>query len=216
MEPIYQVDPTAVDGSRGAKRRWRDNLLFVTHFFRHPRMLGSMIPSSRFLIRQLLAPVDWSRARVIVEFGPGVGVITREMLKRMRADATLIAIELNPDFVRHLRSTIEDARLVVRQGSAIEVEEAVSQSGAARANYVISGIPFSTMPADEREVILNKTRAVLESQGLFLVYQFSSSVLGDLRRIFRDVTRRFEPLNILPAHLYFCSPGLGIEGGHYP
>jgi phospholipid N-methyltransferase len=167
-------------------------------------MLGSIIPSSRFLIRQLLAPIDWHRSRVIVEFGPGVGVITREILKRMRSDATLIAIELNPDFVRHLRTTIDDARVVVIQGSAMGVDEAVRRSGATYANYVISGIPFSTMPAHEREVILNKTRAVLESQGLFLVYQFSSSVFGDLRRIFRDVTRRFEPLNILPAHLYFC------------
>ena len=176
-------------------------------------MLGSVIPSSRFLIRQLLAPVDWSRARVIVEYGPGVGVITREILKRMRPDATLIAIELNPDFVRHLRATLQDPRLVVLEGSAIEVDGAVRQAGAARASYVISGIPFSTIPANERESILNKTRAVLEPQGLFLVYQFSSSVLEDLRRIFRVVTRRFEPLNILPAHLYFCGPGLGLEGG---
>jgi phospholipid N-methyltransferase len=174
-------------------------------------MLGSIIPSSRFLIRQLLAPVDWSRARLLVEFGPGVGVITREILKQMHPDATLIAIELNPDFVMHLRTAIDDPRLVVIQGSAAGVDEAVRQSGASRANYVISGIPFSTLPADEREIILNKTRAVLDPQGLFLVYQFSSSVLGDLRRIFRNVTRGFEPLNILPAHLYFCAPGLGID-----
>jgi phospholipid N-methyltransferase len=211
---LHQKINSAGAGNRpGVTPRWGDNLLFLRNFFRHPRMLGSIIPSSRFLIRQLLAPVDWHRSRVIVEFGPGVGVITREILKRMRSDATLIAIELNPDFVRHLRTTIDDARVVVVQGSAVGVDEAVRRSGATRANYVISGIPFSSMPASEREVILNKTHAVLESQGLFLVYQFSSSVLGDLRRIFRDVTRGFEPFNILPAHLYFCAPGLGIGRG---
>jgi phospholipid N-methyltransferase len=197
-------------GVPGGARRWGEKLLFLRNFLRHPRMLGSIIPSSRFLIRQLLAPVDWHRSRVIVEFGPGVGVITREILKRMRSDATLIAIELNPEFVRHLRTTIKDARLVVVEGSAAGVDAAVRRSGAARANYVISGIPFSSMPAGEREAILHKTHAVLESQGLFLVYQFSSGVLGDLCRIFRDVTCRFEPFNILPAHLYFCAPGLSI------
>jgi phospholipid N-methyltransferase len=209
MQHFQRVDSVATDDGPGADRRWRDNVLFLTHFFRHPRMLGSVIPSSRFLIRQLLAPVDWASARVIVEYGPGVGVITREILKRMRSDATLIAIELNPDFVKHLRSTLDDARLVVFEGSAIEVEEALRQAGAARASYVISGIPFSTISAHEREGILNKTRAVLEPQGLFLVFQFSSRVLEDLRRIFRSVTRRFEPLNVLPAHLYFCTPGEG-------
>lgn len=210
MQSNHRVNPVGAQSRPGVAPRWRDNILFLRHFFRHPRLLGSIMPSSRFLIRQLLAPVDWHSSRVIVEFGPGVGVITREILKRMRSDATLIAIELNPDFVKHLRTTIDDARVVVIEGSAIGVDEAVRRSGATRANYVISGIPFSTMPASEREVILNKTRAVLESHGLFLVYQFSSRVLGDLRRIFRDVTLGFEPLNVLPAHLYFCAPGLGI------
>src|SRR5687767_10748196 len=73
-------------------------LLFARTFFRNPRMLGSIVPSSRFLIRKLLRPIDWSRARVIVEYGPGVGTITREALRRMRPDATLIAIETNDEF----------------------------------------------------------------------------------------------------------------------
>lgn len=51
-------------------------------------MLGSVIPSSRYLIRQLLRDVQWDRIRVIVEFGPGVGTISREILERMRPDAT--------------------------------------------------------------------------------------------------------------------------------
>src|SRR5579864_9820821 len=73
-------------------------LLFARNFFRHPRMLGSIVPSSRFLIKQLLEPMDFGRARVIVEYGPGVGGITREVLQRMRPDGVLIAIEMNPDF----------------------------------------------------------------------------------------------------------------------
>jgi hypothetical protein len=32
-------------------------------------------------------------------------------------------------------------------------------------------------------------------------------VLPDLNRCFRYVRRKFEPLNILPAHLFFCQPG---------
>src|SRR3569833_1933751 len=79
--------------------RARSGLLFASNFFRHPRMPGSIVPSSRFLIRQLLEPVDWSQARVSVEYGPGVGVITSEVLRRMRPDALLIAIETNPAYV---------------------------------------------------------------------------------------------------------------------
>jgi phospholipid N-methyltransferase len=181
-------------------------LLFARNFFRHPRMLGSIVPSSRFLIRELLNPVDWSRARVIVEYGPGVGGITAEVLRRMRADALLIAIEMNPDFVSYLRGALTDHRLRVVEGSAESVDEILRRFGQRQADYIISGIPFSTIPAPSRERILRKTSALLAPGGAFLVYQFTTRVLEDLKRIFGYVGRKFEPLNVLPAHLFFCRP----------
>jgi phospholipid N-methyltransferase len=181
-------------------------LLFARNFFRHPRMLGSIIPSSRFLIKQLLEPIDFARARVIVEYGPGVGGITTEVLRRMRSDGALIAIEMNPDFVSYLRNSISDRRLHVVEGSAVAVDDILRRCGLQRADYIISGIPFSTIPAPMRERILRKTRDALEPRGAFLVYQFSTRVLQDLKRVFGYVGRRFEPLNVLPAHLFICQP----------
>jgi phospholipid N-methyltransferase len=186
--------------------RPRSGWLFALNFFRHPLMLGSIVPSSRFLIRELLKPVDWDQAKVIVEYGPGVGVITTEVLKRMRPDAMLIAIETNPDFVTYLRDSIQDERLHVVEGSAEAVDEILKRYGQNNASYVISGIPFSTIPAPVRERILQKTCEALKPGGSFLVYQFSSRVFEDLQRIFRYVRRQFEPLNVLPAHLFFCQP----------
>lgn len=189
----------------GKKSRTAEILLFARNFFRHPRMLGSIIPSSRFLIREVLQPVDWERARVIVEYGPGVGTITAKALQRMRPDATLIAIETNPEFVRFLRDSIPDKRLQVVEGSAADVQEILRKLGHEKASYIISGIPFSTLGAALRERILRQTCAALEPGGAFLVYQFSTRVLPDLQRIFGYVRRGFEPLNVLPAHLFFCA-----------
>ncbi len=188
------------------RTRIGDALLFARNFFRHPRMLGSIIPSSRFLIRQLLQPIDWQAARVIVEYGPGVGCITAEILERMRPDALLVAIETNSEFVRFLRNAFPDERLRVMEGSAESVDEFLRVLGHEQVNYIISGIPFSTIPADLRERILRKTSGALAPGGSFLVYQFSTRVLPDLQRIFHYVKRKFEPLNVLPAHLFFCQP----------
>lgn len=179
-------------------------LLFARNFLRHPRMLGSIVPSSRFLIRDLLEPVNWSRARVIVEYGPGVGVVTAAILGRMRADALLVAIEMNSDFVAYLRRTLPDARLEVVAGSAADAREILAARGLVRADYVISGIPLSILPAAERAQILERTRDLLAPGGALLVYQFSTKVLADLRRIFDYVGRRFQPLNVLPAHVFIC------------
>jgi phospholipid N-methyltransferase len=185
--------------------RGAEVLLFARNFFRHPRMLGSLVPSSRFLIRELLDPIRWERARVIVEYGPGVGGITAEILQRMRPDALLIAIETNSEFVKHLRQALPDDRLHVVDGSAADVRTILQSLGIDHASYVISGIPFSTLPRTQREHILKQTRVALEPGGKFLVYQFSSRVLPDLQRIFSYVERGFAPLNVLPAHLFFAT-----------
>jgi phospholipid N-methyltransferase len=184
----------------------RQVLLFAQNFLKHPRMLGSLIPSSRFLVDKVLSRVDWSRADVVVEYGPGVGNITAAILRRMRADATLVVIETNEDFVEFLGESLRDPRLHVVHGSADEVAGALAERGLDGADYVISGIPFTTLPPGVREAVLRETRAVLRPGGAFIVYQFTRSVLRDLQRVFGRVQRGFVPLNILPAHFFHCSP----------
>jgi phospholipid N-methyltransferase len=180
-------------------------LLFAGNFIRHPYMLGSIIPSSRFLVDQVLQPIDWERARVIVEYGPGVGTITGEILRRMHPDAHLVAIETNKAFVRFLPTSLPDPRLHVVHDSAAEVQSVLQRLGLPHANYIISGIPLGSMPERVRANIVANTRAALEPGGSFLVYQFTSRVLPVLQRTFGDVRRSFERRNLPPAQLFVCA-----------
>ncbi len=179
-------------------------LLFSRNFIKHPKMLGSLIPSSRFLVNKVLSEVDWGRARVFLEYGPGVGTFTTEILRRMRPDAVLIALETNADFVRFLRGRVRDERLHVIHGSAADADAALAGLDLRQADYVISGIPYTTMPAQVRETILRKTHSVLHPTGAFLVYQFTRTVLPHLQQVFALVRQDFEPLNVMPARLFFC------------
>ena len=187
-----------------ASRR-RQVLLFARNFFKHPRMLGSIIPSSRFLVSDLMRQIDWRRARVVVEYGPGVGNITAEVLKRLRSDGHMVVFETNDDFVEFLRASIPDRRLTVVHGSAADVGRVLAEMGLNKADYVISGIPFSTMPEGVGADIVRATRMSLSPDGRFLVYQFSRDVLRFLKAEFREIREAFEPLNILPARLYYCT-----------
>jgi len=189
-QPLLQLEPL---------------LLFARNFVKHPRMLGSAIPSSRYLIERLFASIDFDRAHVLVEYGPGVGPITGALLRRMRADAHLVALEVNAELSAYLRSTMRDTRLHVVHASAEQADHALARLGLARADYIVSGIPFSTMPASDRGHVVRATRAVLQPDGAFLVYQFSRAVLPDLRATFSDVREEFEPRNIPPARLFYCA-----------
>ncbi len=186
--------------NNGHKRHSR--LLFAREFLKHPFLLGSLVPSSRFLVARLLRQVDWGTIRVIVEYGPGVGTFTEEMPRRMRPDATLVAIEASPEFVCDLRHAYPDPRLRVVHALAGEVCDVLADLGLSSADAIISGIPFSTLPPKERERILRESKRALRPGGCFLVYQFSGKVAADLERIFGEVERDMEPLNILPARIF--------------
>ncbi|HUK01356.1 MAG TPA: rRNA adenine N-6-methyltransferase family protein [Steroidobacteraceae bacterium] len=193
------------DASSPARSRAAELLLFARNFLLHPVMLGSVIPSSRFLVNQVLSPIDWERAQVLVEYGPGVGTVTTEILKRMRPDARLIALETNREFVAFLRRSLPDPRLTVLQESAAEVPYVLQRLGHAKASYIISGIPLGSMPKLLQSDIVAKSRAALAPEGAFLVYQFTSRVLPALKRSFRDVRRGFEGRNLPPAQLFVCA-----------
>ncbi len=178
--------------------------LFSRNFIKHPRMLGSLIPSSRYLVKRLLEQVDWSRANTIVEYGPGVGTFTGEILRRLPAGGNVVAIDTNRDFARYLTRTFRDDRLHVVEGSAADAQETLRERGLGRADYVISGIPYSTMDPAVRERILQTTHDVMQPDGSFLVYQFTRAVLPYLRQVFPQVQVEFEPRNIMPARLFYC------------
>jgi len=180
---------------------------FLRGFLKNPVMVGSIIPSSRVLIEKMLDPVDWASTRVFVEYGPGVGTFTRPILERLSPDATLVTIDTNPEFTRFLRESIDDPRLVPVHGSAAEVEKILADRDLGSADYVLSGLPFSTLPAGVGEDIAEATAKVIRPGGAFLVYQFSPKVLNFIKPHFGPIERGFEWVNVPPATLFWAYKG---------
>ncbi|WP_375391178.1 class I SAM-dependent methyltransferase [uncultured Sphingomonas sp.] len=177
--------------------------MFFQGFIKHPVMVGSIIPSSDRLIRKMLGPVDWAACKLFVEYGPGVGTFCRPILDRMTPDAKLIAIDTNPDFIRYLRGTIPDSRFAAVNGSAADVRQIVADHGHEAADYVLSGLPFSTLPPGVGPAIAAATRDVLRPGGAFLVYQFSPKVKDFLDPHFARIDHAMEWWNVPPAQLYW-------------
>ena len=199
-------------GSRRLQRR-RDrrspspHWQFLRGFLKNPVMVGSVIPSSRVLIDKMLGPVDWANTKLFVEYGPGVGTFTRPVLERLLPDATLLTIDTNPEFTRYLTNAIDDPRLIAVSGSAADVEKILAERKLGSADYVLSGLPFSTLPAGVGEDIAEATANVLRPGGAFLVYQFSPKVLDFIRPHFAPIKRGFEWINVPPATLFWAYKG---------
>ena len=123
---------------------------FLKGFIKHPVMVGSIIPSSKATIDKMLGPVDWANCKLFVEYGPGVGTFTEHVLQRMAPDATLITIDTNEDFTDYLSRKFTDSRLRPITGSAADVREIIAACGFDHADYILSGLPFSTLPGRHR------------------------------------------------------------------
>jgi phospholipid N-methyltransferase len=169
-------------------------------------MQGSLIPSSHFLVNGMLRQVDWEKARVLVEFGPGVGTMTQEILRRMHPNATLVTIELNAEFVRFLQDEIRDPRLRVVHGSAAEVLRILCDLNFSRADYIISSLPYTSMGNVVRREIMQESRRVLSADGALLFFQYTTAILPSLRSSFSSVRQEFQLLNFPPALIFNCTP----------
>ncbi|NYH96201.1 class I SAM-dependent methyltransferase [Novosphingobium marinum] len=193
--------------SRRMKTRMRRMLgpwgVFFEGFVKNPVMVGSVIPSSRFTIEKMLGPVKWDECQLFVEYGPGVGTFCRPILDRLRRDGMLIVIDTNRLYIDYLNATISDSRFVAIHGSAADVEDIVRAHGHTHADYVLSGLPFSTLPEGVGPAIADATHRVIRPGGAFLVYQFSARARDYMARNFKRIDEDFVALNVPPCKLYW-------------
>lgn len=187
------------------------------HYFKNllkDRNVASIAPTSTFGVNKIFRCMDFDRAKVVVEYGPGGGVITKALLKQLRPDAKLIALETNPDFADHIESAIGDKRFYLERSSAENVLDVLKQHEAAHADYIISGIPFSIFPIEKKDRILEATKSALGDEGAFLVYQFLVSASGPKHDIKKKLNQHmhiinsdFEMRNIPPIRIYHAVNG---------
>ncbi len=178
-------------------------MLFGLSMLRHPRTVGAVWPTSRRAVEDLLDMGDLGSAAVAVEFGAGTGVYTEGILRRLPPEARLLAYEVDGALAAAVARRLPDRRLEVVNSSAERVGGHLEALGR-EADVVVSSLPFSTLPGPLRHDLLDAAREALAPGGIFLVLQYSRTVLPELERRFPKIRHRFSPLNVPPAFLFAC------------
>lgn len=177
-----------------------NNIAFLKNFMKDVEV-GAVCPTSPFAVRQLCRKIDFDKACVIVEYGPGTGVFADSFLKKMTAESKLILIETNSEFCKILKC-IKDPRLRVFQDSAENISNILNECGEDSADYIVSGIPLSLISKKVKQNIIANTRGALSGNGKFLVYQYSTFARKYLSRYFKRVIVDFVPFNIPPIFIF--------------
>ncbi len=179
------------------------SITYIKNLIKDPRV-ASVSPTSSHAIEKMLKGVDFSQIDNMVEYGPGDGVITKEILRRLKPDARLFAIEVNEPFAKDLASSKDD-RLIVIHGTAEDVREMIASHGIEQVDMVLSGIPFSLIKHRTRVKIISATRSILKPDGLFLVYQASIQINRLLKKFFNEVDVKYAWKNIPPLVIFLAT-----------
>lgn len=162
------------------------------------RWVGAFAPSSRFVRGRVLRALP-SRLNAVVEYGPGDGTITKELVTLLEPGGSLFVIERNHSFVEDLSSQFSDPRVKIVEGDAVAFAEEKVRNGE-QVDVALSSIPLSFLSSEDRARFVKAVRASLGPGGRFIVFhQYSLLVLPLLRRHFARVRWQFEPRNFFPC-----------------
>jgi phospholipid N-methyltransferase len=151
--------------------------LFFKRFLQRPFQIASIVPSSKAMVERVASKMDFSRPRVIAEYGPGEGVHSRQIARRMTPDSHLLLFELDAAFARDLkRQFAGDPRVHVIHADAATLPHELKRRGFAQCDYILSGIPFSILKIEKKRALLRKTYDALAPDGSFIIYQVTNEL----------------------------------------
>lgn len=168
-------------------RRIKSLLLFFRAFFKNPRATGAILPSSHYLADGMAACINTAENGLVLELGPGTGVVTKAILKSGVAPDQLISVEIVDQFARKLRKRFPN--ITVISGNAKHLSTLLKDRG--KIKTIVSSLPLRSLPKEECQRIFSEIQKVLSPNGQFI--QFTYAVKNG---------EHFYPDNFMPTHSF--------------
>jgi len=192
------------------------NLRFLKEYWSNNKDTGSVVPDSAALVDALLKHASFGKARLIVEYGPASGAVTREIIKRMDAKAVFVCVEKNGRFYAELAKNVSGENVVLIHDDALSwARHSAGRSGirGRDVDCIISTLPCSSM--DFESFLSASVLPLLKKDGVFVQYMHTLSFLKGFRlhpilaRHFTAVGSELVLSNLPPTLVYTSSGVLG-------
>jgi phosphatidylethanolamine/phosphatidyl-N-methylethanolamine N-methyltransferase len=177
---------------------------------------GAVAPSSRYLARAMLRPLDLRPGCIVAEFGAGTGVMTRALLDILPPDGTLFAFEINNRFYDFLKQKFCDKRLVLLKTGAEHLRSELHRRGHDHVDAVVSSLALGFFSDRERRALLESFLPLMDENSVYTQYQYIQglelkqgrfrrfSIQPLLRQYFHSVQSKTVWRNIPPAFVFAC------------
>lgn len=178
---------------------------FIRQYIKNPKTVGAIAPSSEKLAYKMVEDINFLNASCIIEYGPGTGVFTEKILNKKKNSTIFIAIEYNTDFYKILKDKFKDeANFILINDSAENLKEYLDKYNIDKVDYIVSGLPFASLPDSMSKKILSITKDLLKGKSEFITFQYSLFKMKLFRTYFGKIKRKKVILNLPPAYVLKC------------
>lgn len=142
--------------------------LHFKRFLSSPKLLASLVPSSRHLARLVADNVELPTGTFVVEIGAGTGTITRGLIDAGIPAERIVAVEIDPELAAHLRQTVAD--LTVLNCDVFDLPKRLPKTVEGRIGAVICGVPGSLLSPVQQRRLVDLIYSLLPDGVPFLAY----------------------------------------------
>lgn len=182
--------------------------MFLLEYIKNPRYIGAIAPSGKYLAYRMIREIDFENAKYIIEYGPGTGAFTEKILSRVNNNTIVILIERNKEFCNSLNQLYGYKKnVIILNDGAENIDIILKRYSISEVDYIVSGIPFASLPKDVSNRILLKTSDLLKNKGKFITFQYSLFKLKLFKKYFKKIKYSKVLLNFPPAYVLTCEEG---------
>ena len=148
-----------------------EHIQFLQAFLKNPLHVGAITPSSPDLALQMIEDIVPDEQNIIVELGVGTGSFTKLINQIVAGENSYLGIEISRDFTKALKKEYPNLKFVC--GNAAKLHKLHEKSGLGKVGYIISGIPFVTLPNDVGDEILQEISRFMDRGCMFRTFQYA-------------------------------------------
>ncbi len=181
-----------------------NKLLFLKRWAANPLQMGSIVPSSPTLCRNVARQMRRTPDQFVIELGAGTGVISRALLDTGLPPEKLYVVEIVADMAEHLRRVLPGVNVI--SGDARELPTLLPDNVRNNIGTVVCGIPLVLLPVPEQRRFIDAIEAVAPGVG-FLHYSYcATSPLPYRKHALSAKRESWTPRNFPPASVWRYTP----------
>ncbi|MEI6296531.1 MAG: rRNA adenine N-6-methyltransferase family protein [bacterium] len=187
-------------------------LNFIKQFISNPQEVGAIFPTGNILSKVIVETANLKDTKSIVEFGPGTGVFTREILNKINPNSIFFTIESNLDFFQKMKKDFSNT--TTYHDSAVSIRKYLDENNIKACDRIISGLPWAAFGEKLQTEILQKAYLSLSPNGIFVTFSYIHSPLLPsgikFKKLLEKTFKKVEKSNIVwknlpPAFVYKCT-----------